>query len=93
MPLFRTGFPALLVCLLVLLPQVHAFGAGSTFFLYSLFVTLLTDSDIASISAVEGKNWRHGDIEDMLKTVAFIAGHKWTSTQIKRVYFGNWLRD
>jgi hypothetical protein len=56
-------------------------------------VTLLTDSDIASISAVEGKNWRHGDIEDMLKTVAFIAGHKWTSTQIKRVYFGNWLRD
>jgi hypothetical protein len=93
MSLLRTGFPALLVCLLVLLPQVHAFGAGSTFFLYSLFVTLLTDLDIASISAVEGKNWRHGDIEDMLKTVAFIAGHKWTSTQIKRVYFGNWLRD
>lgn len=49
--------------------------------------------DIASISAVEGKNWRHGDIEDMLKTIAFIAGHKWTSTMIKRVYFGNWLRD
>ncbi|OQD76638.1 hypothetical protein PENDEC_c004G05571 [Penicillium decumbens] len=77
MSFLRAGFPALLVCLLVLLPQVHAFGAGN----------------IASISAVEGKNWRHGDIEDMLKTVAFIAGHKWTSTQIKRVYFGNWLRD
>lgn len=29
----------------------------------------------------------------MLKTVAFIAGHKWTSTMVKRVYFGNWLRD
>jgi hypothetical protein len=29
----------------------------------------------------------------MLKTVAFIRGHKWTSTMIKRVYFGNWLRD
>ncbi|KAE8380155.1 heterokaryon incompatibility protein Het-C-domain-containing protein [Aspergillus bertholletiae] len=74
------GFNALLVlCLvLVVLPsQVHAFGAGN----------------IASISAVEGKNWRHGDIEDMLKTVAFIKGHKWTSTMIKRVYFGNWLRD
>lgn len=54
---------------------------------------LLTCSDIASISAVEGKNWRHGDIEDILKTVAFIHGHKWTSTMIKRVYFGNWLRD
>jgi hypothetical protein len=42
---------------------------------------------------VEGKNWRHGDIEDMLKTITFIAGHKWTSTMVKRVYFGNWLRD
>ncbi|CEJ58297.1 Putative Hch [Penicillium brasilianum] len=29
----------------------------------------------------------------MLKTITFIAGHKWTSTMIKRVYFGNWLRD
>lgn len=29
----------------------------------------------------------------MLKTVAFIRGHKWTSMMIKRVYFGNWLRD
>ncbi|KAF3385170.1 hypothetical protein F1880_002847 [Penicillium rolfsii] len=78
MPLHRAGSPALLVCLLLLLlPQVHAFGAGN----------------IASISAVEGKNWRHGDIEDMLKTITFIAGHKWTSTMIKRVYFGNWLRD
>lgn len=64
--------------LLVVLPaQVHAFGAGN----------------IASISAVEGKNWRHGDIEDVLKTVAFIKGHEWTSIMIKRVYFGNWLRD
>ena len=54
---------------------------------------LLTQLDIASISAVEGKNWRHGDIEDMLKTIAFIKGHKWTSTMIKLVYFGNWLRD
>lgn len=33
------------------------------------------------------------DIEDMLKTIAFIKGHKWTSMMIKRVYFGNWLRD
>ncbi|KAL5337737.1 heterokaryon incompatibility protein Het-C-domain-containing protein [Aspergillus crustosus] len=64
--------------LLLLLPcQVHAFGAGN----------------IASISKVEGKNWRHGDIEDTLKTIAFIKGHKWTSNMVKRVYFGNWLRD
>lgn len=75
MPLLHAG-SALLVLLLIL-PQVHAFGAGN----------------IASISAVEGKNWRHGDIEDVLKTLAFISGHKWTSTMVKRVYFGNWLRD
>lgn len=39
------------------------------------------------------KLWYSGDIEDMLKTIAFIKGHKWTSMMIKRVYFGNWLRD
>ncbi|KAF9882932.1 hypothetical protein FE257_004867 [Aspergillus nanangensis] len=68
----------ILALFLVLLPSpAHAFGAGN----------------IASISTVEGKNWRHGDIEDMLKTIAFLKGHKWTSTMLKRVYFGNWLRD
>ena len=29
----------------------------------------------------------------MIKTVAFLKGHKWTSMMVKRVYFGNWLRD
>jgi hypothetical protein len=33
------------------------------------------------------------DIEDMLKTIAFIQGHKWTTMMVKRAYFGNWLRD
>ncbi|PVI07204.1 heterokaryon incompatibility Het-C [Periconia macrospinosa] len=66
------------LALLVLLPgKAEAFGAGN----------------IASISAIEGKNWRHGDIEDMLATVACLKGHKWKSMMIKRVYFGNWLRD
>jgi hypothetical protein len=64
--------------LLIFLPSpAAAFGAGN----------------IPSISNIEGKNFRHGDIEDLLKTVAFIKGHKWTSMMIKRVYFGNWLRD
>ncbi|MCJ1435205.1 hypothetical protein MMC27_004577 [Xylographa pallens] len=54
-----------------------AFGAGN----------------IASIAKIEGINWRHGDIEDVLKTIAFIKGHKWTTMMVKRVYFGNWLRD
>ncbi|KAF2735441.1 Het-C-domain-containing protein [Polyplosphaeria fusca] len=66
------------LALLVLLPKhVHCFGAGN----------------IASISKIEGRNWRHGDIEDMLATVACLKGHKWKSSMIKRVYFGNWLRD
>lgn len=68
----------LLICVLVFLPhQAAAFGAGN----------------IASISKIEGQNWRHGDIEDVLKSIAFLHGHKWTSIMVKRVYFGNWLRD
>jgi hypothetical protein len=54
---------------------------------------MLIQQDIASISSIEGKNFRHGDIEDTLKTLAFLKGHKWTSKMVKRVYFGNWLRD
>jgi len=68
---------AALVVLALLPSGAEAFGAGN----------------IASISKVEGQNWRHGDIEDMLKTVAFLPHHKWTSMMIKRAYFGNWLRD
>ncbi|KAH6613331.1 heterokaryon incompatibility Het-C [Chaetomium tenue] len=67
-----------LALLLVVLPgKAAAFGAGN----------------IPSIAQVEGHNWRHGDIEDMLKTVAFLHGKKWTTMMIGRVYFGNWLRD
>ncbi|KAL8707580.1 MAG: hypothetical protein Q9220_007421 [cf. Caloplaca sp. 1 TL-2023] len=76
----RMGSTCILVLTVLLLLQASpaaAFGAGN----------------IASISKIEGRNWRHGDIEDMLKTVAFIKGHKWTSMMVKRVYFGNWLRD
>lgn len=65
------------IVIALLASHAQAFGAGN----------------IASISSVEGKNWRHGDIEDMLKTVSFLKHHKWTSMMIKRVYFGNWLRD
>ncbi|KAL1303435.1 hypothetical protein AAFC00_006824 [Neodothiora populina] len=65
------------VALALFATPADAFGAGN----------------IASISKVEGRNWRHGDIEDMLKTVEFLKKHKWTSMMVKRVYFGNWLRD
>ncbi len=37
-------------------------------------VLVVPRANIASISKIEGKNWRHGDIEDMLKTVAFLRG-------------------
>ncbi|KAF2216943.1 hypothetical protein CERZMDRAFT_119686 [Cercospora zeae-maydis SCOH1-5] len=62
---------------LFLATPAAAFGAGN----------------ISSLSKIEGHNWRHGDIEDLLTTVAFIKGHKWTSMMVKRTYFGNWLRD
>jgi hypothetical protein len=61
-----------LLALLFFAQHADAFGAGN----------------IASISAIEGKNWRHGDIEDVLKQVACIRKHKWNSMMIKRIYFG-----
>ena len=60
----------ILLCLVLVLlfaTPTHAFGAGN----------------IASISRIEGKNWRHGDIEDVLKTVNCLNKHKWTSMMIK----------
>ncbi|EME78961.1 uncharacterized protein MYCFIDRAFT_144918 [Pseudocercospora fijiensis CIRAD86] len=72
-----THFLLALLVVLFLASPAAAFGAGN----------------IASISKIEGHNWRHGDIEDLLTTVAFIKGKKWTSMMVKRTYFGNWLRD
>ncbi|KAH2200408.1 hypothetical protein KXW61_008663 [Aspergillus fumigatus] len=69
-----------ILLLLLLSEKAHAFGAGN----------------IASISQVEGQNWRHGDIEDTLLTL-FLAraagGRKFGKLDVQRVYFGNWLRD
>lgn len=77
----RFGFGGLLLIaaiILVVMPgRAAAFGAGN----------------IPSIAQVEGHNWRHGDIEDMLKTIAFLHGKKWTTLMVQRTYFGNWLRD
>lgn len=72
-----TWLLVLCVCLVLLPSKAAAFGAGN----------------IPSIAQVEGHNWRHGDIEDMLTTLAFLHGKKWSSMLIKRTYFGNWLRD
>ncbi|KAI9638574.1 putative heterokaryon incompatibility protein HET-C [Dioszegia hungarica] len=76
----------LLVCLIALsfIPTVAAFGAGN----------------IPSYSYLEGKAFRHGDIEDALANMAKAAGGgflgrnvKFTNLDKSRVYFGNWLRD
>ncbi|KAI1857922.1 hypothetical protein JX265_010952 [Neoarthrinium moseri] len=72
------SFMLIIGIILVLMPgQAAAFGAGN----------------IPSIAQVEGHNWRHGDIEDMLKTITFLHGKKWTTLLVQRTYFGNWLRD
>ncbi|KAJ4366319.1 hypothetical protein N0V83_007955 [Neocucurbitaria cava] len=71
-----------LPCLILLVfwaRPAAAFGAGN----------------IASLSAIEGQNWRHGDIEDTLLTLLISSrtGKKFSKMDVKRVYFGNWLRD
>ncbi|KAF7934475.1 hypothetical protein BELL_1440g00010 [Botrytis elliptica] len=66
--------------LLLLAHPAHAFGAGN----------------IASVSKIEGINWRHGDIEDTLLTLVMsraCGGKKFDKMMVARVYFGNWLRD
>ncbi|KAJ7740023.1 heterokaryon incompatibility protein HET-C [Mycena maculata] len=67
---------------------VYAFGAGN----------------IPSFAYMEGRAFRHGDIEDALAELIkrgsagalasmLSRGHKFGGVDIKRVYFGNWLRD
>ncbi|OBT72818.1 hypothetical protein VF21_08310 [Pseudogymnoascus sp. 05NY08] len=81
MPSFHFPNLAIAVALLVLFARpAHAFGAGN----------------IASTSAIEGTNWRHGDIEDTLLLLAMsraAGGKKFDKMSVSRVYFGNWLRD
>ncbi|CAI6339480.1 unnamed protein product [Periconia digitata] len=68
-----------LVLLVLWARPTAAFGAGN----------------IASLSKIEGQNWRHGDIEDTLLTLLISSqtGKKFSKMDVKRVYFGNWLRD
>lgn len=68
-----------LLVVLALSTPAAAFGAGK----------------ILSVSQIAGKNWRHGDIEDtLLELFISAAGRaKFDNMAVKRVYFGNWLRD
>ncbi|CAL1699350.1 unnamed protein product [Somion occarium] len=81
----------LTLCILLFCIPGHgvlAFGAGN----------------IPSFAYLEGRAFRHGDIEDTLAELAKKAGSgfalgalmgksKFGGLDIKRVYFGNWLRD
>nr|OQO31324.1 hypothetical protein B0A51_02098 [Rachicladosporium sp. CCFEE 5018] len=69
-----------LLAVILLARPANAFGAGN----------------IASTARIEGQNWRHGDIEDTLLTLLtarVMGGKKFSKLDVKRVYFGNWLRD
>ncbi|CBQ72977.1 related to Het-c heterokaryon incompatibility protein [Sporisorium reilianum SRZ2] len=82
----RFFFVAMLTLLIIAVssvPGAHAFGAGN----------------IPSFAYMEGKAFRHGDIEDILEDLFKKAGgslfgsSKFGGLDIKRIYFGNWLRD
>jgi hypothetical protein len=78
-----------LPCLILLVlwaKPTAAFGAGNIASWVSIQISCETYTDSVqtfSISKIEGQNWRHGDIEDMLATVACLQGHKWKSSMIK----------
>jgi len=81
---FSTAFAACIFysifILITSVSSVAAFGAGN----------------VASTSAVAGKNWRHGDIENVLLGLLLArsaGGQKFSKLNVKQVYFGNWLRD
>ncbi|KAJ3509213.1 hypothetical protein NLJ89_g5339 [Agrocybe chaxingu] len=88
-PYFLLLFVVLAFCLST--NGVYAFGAGN----------------IPSFAYMEGRAFRHGDIEDVLADLikkgsggggfalaSFLSkGSKFNGLDIKRVYFGNWLRD
>jgi hypothetical protein len=82
MPSSNLQFSSLLLpCLILLIfwaRPTAAFGAGN----------------IASMAKIEGQNWRHGDIEDTLLNLLISSrtGKKFSKMDVKRVYFGNWLR-
>lgn len=91
MPKSSKFFFILLFILAVFLSDngVFAFGAGN----------------IPSFAFMEGKAFRHGDIDDALSDLikrtgggfalasVISKGSKFGGLDIKRVYFGNWLRD
>lgn len=72
--------PLLLVAaILCFVSPAYAFGAGN----------------IPTASGLDGYNWRHGDIADLLLSlpISFKTRYRFSPTDVSRVYFGNWMRD
>lgn len=67
----------LLLSCLLLATPVSAFGAGT----------------IKSSSALSNHNARHGDLANLLFLIPLAPGKFFDTVDVKRVYFGNWLRD
>ncbi|KAH8914847.1 heterokaryon incompatibility Het-C [Atractiella rhizophila] len=67
-----------ILIILVFAPTANAFGAGN----------------IPSFAYLEGKAFRHGDIEDILEGIkkggGLLGRGKFGGLDVKRVYFGNW---
>ncbi|KAJ5050984.1 uncharacterized protein L3040_002851 [Drepanopeziza brunnea f. sp. 'multigermtubi'] len=76
-PLFLAWSVAVVV--LFMATPAAAFGAG----------------DIVDLAKINAINYRHGDIENTLLELMIVAGGntKFDKLDVKRVYFGNWLRD
>ncbi|KAG4427587.1 hypothetical protein IFR05_016931 [Cadophora sp. M221] len=72
-------FLAVSVVLFFIATPAAAFGAG----------------DIVDLAKINAVNYRHGDIENTLLELIMVAGgnQKFEKLDVKRVYFGNWLRD
>lgn len=68
---------SVLCCLLLLPTPTVAFGAGT----------------IKSTSTLSNYNARHGDLANLLLLIPLAPGKFFNTIDVKRVYFGNWLRD
>lgn len=68
---------SVLCCFLLLPTPAVAFGAGI----------------IKSTSTLSNYNARHGDLANLLLLIPLAPGKFFNAIDVKRVYFGNWLRD
>lgn len=89
------------------LPNIFNFFslfAFITFILMALGADAFNSGTIPSNSAISGRNFRHGDLENSLKNIKFnikpngrlanlIGGTSFDDKATRQIYFGNWLRD